>query len=89
MDCQKLEADGSQCKREAKWKPILMVRPWVGCEPATVELNLSICDFHKGQSVPESFLPDDRWERVVDLFVKAKKAIPVRELTVLDWRRIQ
>lgn len=89
MDCQKLEADGTQCKRTAKWKPSLMVRPFVGCEPATIEVNLSICDHHKAESVAESFLSDQGWEKIADMFAALRKAIPVRNLTELDWRLIQ
>jgi len=84
---------GLDCENDAEWSPVLYLYPpksyGTKAQPVQAHLTLPTCGSCKVNTKLEDFVSDESWAKLVKAIIEKGKVAPVRERTVLGWRRYE
>lgn len=73
------------CGNEAKWMPVMLLRPFKSAVAARAMMNVPTCDDCKAKSPREHFITPEGLKMIGAAFSAAGKRPPVVEHSDLTW----
>ncbi len=89
--CERIN-DNEQCRREAKWNPVLLVYAPAKLgnhTPAQITIGVAVCSGCKDATVLEDVMTDEGWSRICKKFKSEGKVEPDLSRTQLSWAALR
>ncbi len=78
--CRKLN-----CEAEAHHAPVLLFYALPDTPPATMMVDLALCDVHAKTATLDEIMTDEMFGTITKHCLVAKRTVPIRDLTVLKF----